>query len=138
MQELKRVINYKKLILIAAIALVNIIFFLYANKPVTDEGILSSEKKTHTRYLEEYSDSVNSVIDNADKLKKYSIFTKAGSFSYANILQTADDFRRVADVNVFEDEYKGVKNFTGYYYQYFFSMALMLIVIYDLFAQRDN
>ena len=45
MQELKRVINYKKLILIAAIALVNIIFFLYANKPVTDEGILSSEKK---------------------------------------------------------------------------------------------
>lgn len=27
MQELKRVINYKKLILIAAIALVNIIFF---------------------------------------------------------------------------------------------------------------
>lgn len=138
MQELKRVINYKKLILIAAIALVNIIFFLYANKPVTDEGILSSEKNTHTRYLEEYSDSVNSVIDNADKLKKYSIFTKAGSFSYANILQTADDFRRVADVNVFEDEYKGVKNFTGYYYQYFFSMALMLIVIYDLFAQRDN
>ena len=138
MQELKRVINYKKLILIAAIALVNIIFFLYANKPVTDEGILSSEKNTHTRYLEEYSDSINSVIDNADKLKKYSIFTKAGSFSYANILQTADDFRRVADVNVFEDEYKGVKNFTGYYYQYFFSMALMLIVIYDLFAQRDN
>ena len=62
MQELKRVINYKKLILIAAIALVNIIFFLYANKPVTDEGILSSEKNTHTRYLEEYSDSVNSVI----------------------------------------------------------------------------
>lgn len=138
MQELKRVINYKKLILIAVIVLVNIIFFLYANKPVTDEGILDSEKNTHTRYLEEYSDSVNSVIDNADKLKKYSIFTKAGSFSYANILQTADDFMRVADVNVFEDEYKGVKNFTGYYYQYFFSMALMLIVIYDLFAQRDN
>lgn len=44
MQELKRVINYKKLILIAIIALVNIIFFLYANKPVTDEGILTSEK----------------------------------------------------------------------------------------------
>ena len=44
----------------------------------------------------------------------------------------------MADVNVFGDEYKGVKNFTGYYYQYFFSMALMLIVIYDLFAQRDN
>ena len=107
MQELKRVINYKKLILIAAIALVNIIFFLYANRPVTDEGILDSEKNIHARYLEEYSDRVNSVIDNADKLKKYSIFTKAGSFSYANILQTADDFRRVADVNVFEDEYKG-------------------------------
>ena len=40
MQELKRVINYKKLILIAAIALVNIIFFLYANKPELMRGFL--------------------------------------------------------------------------------------------------
>ena len=69
MQELKRVINYKKLILIAIIALVNIIFFLYANKPVTDEGILTSEKNAHASYLEEYSESVNSVIDNGMNIK---------------------------------------------------------------------
>lgn len=112
--------------------------YLFCLNMGEDRLMYIDKQNIHARYLEEYSDSVNSVIDNADKLKKYSIFTKAGSFSYANILQTADDFRRVADVNVFEDEYKGVKNFTGYYYQYFFPMALMLIVIYDLFTQRDN
>ena len=86
MQELKRVINYKKLILLTFVAVANIIFFIYGNKPVKDEAILNKERASHASYIEEYQANVDTIIANADKLKKYSIFNRAGSFSYANIL----------------------------------------------------
>ena len=112
--------------------------FLYDNKPVMDEDIINKENVAHETYIKNYHEEVNAIIDNADKLKKYSIFNKAGSFSYANILQTARDFERVKNVILPEDEYKGVQAYTTYYYQYFFTMLVMMFVIYDMFAQRDN
>ncbi len=138
MQELRRIINYKRIILLLLAATVNIVFFLYGNKPVKDADILYRENAAHTAYIEEYPDEVSAITDNAEKLKKYSIFNKAGSFSYANILQTAKDFERVKDVVLPDDEYKGVQAHTAYYYQYFFTMIVMMFVIYDMFAQRDN
>ena len=138
MQELRRIINYKRIILLLLAATVNIVFFLYGNKPVKDADILYRENAAHTAYIEGYHDEVSAITDNAEKLKKYSIFNKAGSFSYANILQTAKDFERVKDVVLPDDEYKGVQAHTAYYYQYFFTMIFMMFVIYDMFAQRDN
>ena len=107
MQELKRIINYKRIILLLIAATVNVVFFLYDNKPVMDEDIINKENVAHETYIKNYHEEVNAIIDNADKLKKYSIFNKAGSFSYANILQTARDFERVKNVILPEDEYKG-------------------------------
>lgn len=138
MMELRRIINYKRIILLLLAATVNIVFFLYGNKPVKDADILYRENAAHTAYIEGYHDEVSAITDNAEKLKKYSIFNKAGSFSYANILQTAKDFERVKDVVLPDDEYKGVQAHTAYYYQYFFTMLVMMFVIYDMFAQRDN
>ena len=138
MQELRRIINYKRIILLLLAATVNIVFFLYGNRPVKDADILYRENAAHTAYIEGYHDEVSAITDNAEKLKKYSIFNKAGSFSYANILQTAKDFERVKDVVLPDDEYKGVQAHTAYYYQYFFTMIVMMFVIYDMFAQRDN
>lgn len=138
MQELKSIINYKRIILLLIAATVNVVFFLYDNKPVMDEDIINKENVAHETYIKNYHEEVNAIIDNADKLKKYSIFNKAGSFSYANILQTARDFERVKNVILPEDEYKGVQAYTTYYYQYFFTMLVMMFVIYDMFAQRDN
>lgn len=107
MQELKRIINYKRIILLLIAVTVNVVFFLYDNKPVMDEDIINKENVAHETYIKNYHEEVNAIIDNADKLKKYSIFNKAGSFSYANILQTARDFERVKNVILPEDEYKG-------------------------------
>ena len=138
MQELKRIINYKRIILLLIAVTVNVVFFLYDNKPVMDEDIINKENVAHETYIKNYHEEVNAIIDNADKLKKYSIFNKAGSFSYANILQTARDFERVKNVILPEDEYKGVQAYTTYYYQYFFTMLVMMFVIYDMFAQPEG
>ena len=81
MQELKRIINYKRIILLLIAATVNVVFFLYDNKPVMDEDIINKENVAHETYIKNYHEEVNAIIDNADKLKKYSIFNKAGSFS---------------------------------------------------------
>ena len=130
MQELKRIINYKRIILLLLAATVNIVFFLYGNRPVKDADILYRENVAHTAYIEGYHDEVAAITDNADKLKKYSIFNKAGSFSYANILQTAKDFERAKDVVLPDDEYKGVQAHTAYYYQYFLSFSALSIIAF--------
>ena len=43
MQELKRIINYKRIILLLIAATVNVVFFLYDNKPVMDEDIITKK-----------------------------------------------------------------------------------------------
>lgn len=80
MQELKRIINYKWIILLLIAATVNVVFFLYDNKPVMDEDIINKENVAHETYIKNYHEEVNAIIDNADKLKKYSIFNKAEVF----------------------------------------------------------
>ncbi len=52
MQELRRIINYKRIILLLLAATVNIVFFLYGNKPVKDADILYRENAAHTAYIE--------------------------------------------------------------------------------------
>ena len=79
MQELKRIINYKRIILLLIAVTVNVVFFLYDNKPVMDEDIINKENVAHETYIKNYHEEVNAIIDNADKLKKYSIFNKDSS-----------------------------------------------------------
>lgn len=54
MQELKRIINYKRIILLLIAATVNVVFFLYDNKPVMDEDIINKENVAHETYIKNY------------------------------------------------------------------------------------
>lgn len=89
-------------------------------------------------YLVEYEASVERVIEQADNLKKFSVFAKKDSFSYHNIIRTSMDYERVADIEVNLDEDRAVDAFTGYFYHYFFAAILMLVMIYSMFAEREN
>ena len=59
MQELKRIINYKRIILLLIAATVNVVFFLYDNKPVMDEDIINKENRSeeHTSELQHNNQS---------------------------------------------------------------------------------
>lgn len=80
MQELKRIINYKRIILLLIAVTVNVVFFLYDDKPVMDEDIINKENVAHETYIKNYHEEVNAIIDNADKLKNIVFLIKLEVF----------------------------------------------------------
>jgi hypothetical protein len=94
--------------------------------------------RTKLNYLSGYRESVNAVFTNAENMKRFSIFSKQDSFSYSNILRTAEDFKRVENVSLTLDNDKGADEFVHYNIMYYIAAALMLVVIYGLFDEREN
>ena len=163
MGEYKRIFNLKRICLLILLVIVNIVFFVYAdmqgkdveeyikdnreyseavenyqNLQLEEQVIGNAELNRHIRYIDSYKETVSSIIKNAQNLKKYSLFTQKGTFAYSNVLQTGKDFERVSNVMVSVDNDRGVKSFVGYYYMYYIDMAFMLLIIYDLFKEREN
>ena len=71
----------------------------------------------------------------ADYLQKFSIFNKGKTFTYSNILRTANDFRRIQNVEVSYDNSRAVESFVNYYYSYYIAFFFVLIIVYDLFKK---
>lgn len=94
--------------------------------------------RTKLSYLTDYSNSIDAVIENADNMKRFRIFSKQNSFSYSNILRTAEDFKRVQNVTLVLDNDKGADAFVHYNFMYYIAAALMVVVIYALFDEREN
>lgn len=93
---------------------------------------------TKIKYLRAYPDSVKQVMQNAASLKRFSLFSKPDSFSYNNIIRTANDFERVRNVKPELTNDKAVGAFTEYYYMFYIVFALMIMIIYGLFSEREN
>lgn len=90
------------------------------------------------KYIKQYPDSIKQIIGNAATMKKFSIFSKPGSFSYSNIIKTGKDFERVQDVTLQLGNDKATDAFVHYYYLYYIAFALMIVIIYGLFSEREN
>lgn len=65
-------------------------------------------------------------------MKRFRIFSKQNTFSYSNILRTAQDFERVQNVELKLDNDKGADVFIHYNLMYYIAAALMVAVIYSL------
>lgn len=96
------------------------------------------ELKTKLTYLSGYKTSVDMVMENAENMKRFSIFSKQNSFSYNNILRTAKDFERVENTILMLDNDKGADSFVHYNIMYYIAAMLMIAVIYSLFDEREN
>ena len=138
MSEVKRVFNYKKIIMLAVFMCINLFLFMYINVPKSANGQSEREINRYNKYIESYHDEIDSVIKNADYLQKFSIFNKGKTFTYSNILRTANDFRRIQNVEVSYDNSRAVESFVNYYYSYYIAFFFVLIIVYDLFKYREN
>lgn len=138
MSEFRRVFNYKKIIMLVILVLINLGLYAYINVPESKRELSERQIYVHQKYIEEYHDSVTAVIANADNLKKFSVFSKKSTYTYSNIIRTANDFKRVENVNVSDDNSRAVEAFTGYYYSYYISFFFLIVIIYDLFKYREN
>ena len=68
MSEFLRVFNYKKIIILLCLMLINLGLFSYINIPKSRNGLTEREIYTHEKYLEKYYDNINDVIKNADNI----------------------------------------------------------------------
>lgn len=82
-------------------------------------------------YLNGYEASIDTVMANAENMKRFRIFSKQNTFSYSNILRTAQDFERVQNVELKLDNDKGADAFVHYNLMYYIAAALMVAVIYS-------
>ena len=94
--------------------------------------------RSKLKYLNGYEASIDTVMANAENMKRFRIFSKQNTFSYSNILRTAQDFERVQNVELKLDNDKGADVFVHYNLMYYIAAALMVAVIYSLFDEREN
>lgn len=96
------------------------------------------ELKEKLDYLNSYPSDVAQTIQNAEKLKKFSVFSKPNSFAYHNILKTASDYERVNGLIPSLENDKAVDCTIHYYYVYYFAFGFMVMIIYGMFSEREN
>lgn len=99
---------------------------------------IMAEMEQKLSYVNNFGSEIAQVRANADNMRQFSIFAKKDSFSYNNILKTAADFARLEGLELSLVNDKAVAEFTSYYYTFYIAMALMLLVVYALFAEREN
>lgn len=94
--------------------------------------------KTHLEYLDTYPQKVEQVIQNAEYLKTFSIFSDVNSYEYNNIIKTAKDFSRISKTTPVLANDEGTEAFLSYRYSFYLALPLLVYVVYRLFLERDN
>lgn len=90
-------------------------------------------------HVNTYKDYLKSVEDDKDKLIKVSIFHKEGSFSYNNIIKTAEDFQKLNSVETSVGIEKGVTAISNYWLSDLSILLIIIILSINIFLQeREN
>lgn len=97
-----------------------------------------NDVKANLEYIAHYNENVSAVIENAEKLGRFSVFSNENSYSNRNIQQTAKDYRRVENLQVNIGNNQAVEHFLEYPYLFYMGLALMVLLVYNIFKEREN
>lgn len=114
-----------------------------SNRPDNPEELKIFNKefrkiKEHIQYVNSYQDNVYSIINNANQLKEFSIFSDIHSFSYNNTLKTIYDFSKLKEIHLCIADDKATEQFLNYTDSLLFALLIMLFCINQFFKERDN
>ena len=138
--ELKRLLNIKYIIIVCAALVLNIILFMFqatagGNKINEDS---KRDLRIRTEYIENYKSNIQNIVDRAEKLKKQRLFSNPESFSYKNIIKTGKDYEKLININLSADNSKAVRAISKYSMFIGISAVLTLLLMNNLFKERDN
>lgn len=138
--ELKRLLNIKYIIIVCAALVLNIILFMFqatagGNKINEDS---KRDLRIRTEYIENYKSNIQNIVDRAEKLKKQRLFSNPESFSYKNIIKTGKDYEKLININLSADNSKAVRAISKYSMFIGISAILTLLLMNNLFKERDN
>lgn len=89
-------------------------------------------------YIAGYHARIAAVIEQADNLSRYSIFTKENSVSKADIAKTARDYANVLEITPYLCNDRAVSAVCSYTYVFYICVAIMVLVMYRILNEREN
>lgn len=96
------------------------------------------ELKGKLEYINGYHDGIQNILDNAECMKKRSLFAEKDTYAYKNILRTEEDFSRVSSVELQLCNDKAVKAFLNYSAVSYFIFGIMLFVIFQMSSESET
>lgn len=134
-----RLFNKKTWIIILSILCLNMAFFAYGELN-SDRKVKGDEWyiKQKENYVQNYNETIQHVFENAGNMREQRIFAKQNSFSYNNIVRTEKDFNRIKNVSITVSDDRAIEAFFDYNLFFYCVFAIMIIVIYNMFLEREN
>lgn len=86
----------------------------------------------------EYPDKLQAIFDNAERMQMIGLFNDKGSFSYNNILRTAEDYRVLESVTPVIEANYGTQSVLNYKYTVYFCLVAMLLVANCLAEEKQR
>jgi len=145
--ELKRILNWRNILIIIAVVVINLLLFWYKINPViqqvhnpksvqTEQGV--PRRIVFKNYIRSYNDEIGKILERADALKENELFSDKNSFSYNNIVKTKKDYEPLLNIKLTEYDNRAVEEISNYNYGYVISFVLILFIINMLYRDRDN
>ncbi|MGN0316535.1 MAG: hypothetical protein ACI4E1_01220 [Lachnospira sp.] len=134
--DLRKIIVPKTIIILMCALLVNMVLFIYGLE--NDKQDKDDYLKKQQQYATDYNAYVNNVISNAKGMSEVSIFSKEGSVSAENIDSIANAYERIKDIEMTNEDNRGVRYYLDYSYGIIIVTLLMVYLIYLMFEDRTN
>lgn len=136
--EFKRLFSLKVVLLIIASLMINIFIFVYENHSSYSESQKNINVRKQTDYIKNYQNNIKCIIENAQTLQQSELFSKRNSFAYKNLMETQKAFERVEQVQPQADNDVAILAISEYKYNLFIVVFVMLVVILQIYKERDN
>lgn len=117
------------------------LYAYYEKLADTDKTYFTSVLKTmlaKAEYISGYQEYVQNTLKQAESQTKFAIFGNKDSYAYNNLKKTEKDFRRVSEVRLSLGNDYAAEQFLSYKYTAYIAFAIMILVIYELFQEREN
>ncbi len=114
--------------------------YLNDSEALERDKVLVSKLLKQKDYISSYNEYLDGVEEQKDKMLSVSIFNKKGTFSYNNILKTAEDFKKLRNANLKLDIEEGITSITNYYFAdatIIFITFILCIVIFSYERETD-
>lgn len=92
----------------------------------------------NVKYIAEYPEYIDNVQENAKTMTSMSIFAKKGSFTYNNILKTAEDFEKLRDIRLTYGPEKGIVEATDYTIGDIILVTMVFVLCIFLFSEEQG
>ena len=89
-------------------------------------------------YLEEYQDYLKMVQSNKESALSLSVFQNFDSFSYRNILRTAEEFEKMESVEISVDLNQAFESVVNYAVTDYLLLILMLFLVFSFLQERRD